>query len=222
LVLLKNENEVLPISKESDLIFVAGQSANDIGMQCGGWTIEWQGAMGDITPGTTILEGIQAAVSDGTKVIYQENGDFDAATKADVTIVVVGELPYAEGVGDREDLTLFATDIELIERARETSHRLVVIILSGRPLIITEQFPLADAWVAAWLPGTEGDGVSDVLFGDYAFTGKLSYTWPRSNEQLPININNVGEATGCEAPLFPFGFGLGEAGSEPIEWIECP
>ena len=80
----------------------------------------------------------------------------------------------------------------------------------------------ADAWVAAWLPGSEGAGVADVLLGDYPFTGKLPYSWPRSNEQLPINENNSAGKTGCEAPLFPFGYGLGQAGSQPIEWLECP
>jgi beta-glucosidase len=97
---------------------------------------------------------------------------------------------------------------------------LIVIILSGRPLVITEQLPLADAWVAAWLPGTEGAGIADVLFGDYPFTGKLPYTWPRTNEQLPININNAGDRTGCDGPLFPFGYGL-EFGEDTPEILNC-
>jgi len=88
-------------------------------------------------------------------------------------------------------------------------------------MVITDQFQDADAWVAAWLPGSEGEGVTDVLFGDYLFTGKLSYSWPRSNAQLPINENNSAGKTGCQAPLFPFGYGLGNAGSQAIEWINC-
>jgi beta-glucosidase len=135
---------------------------------------------------------------------------------------VVGEQPYAEGVGDASDLSLSQTDVQTITNLRAHSHKLVVIILSGRPLVITEQFQMADAWVAAWLPGTEGAGLSDVLFGDYPFTGKLPYTWPRTNEQLPINKNNAANLTGCDAPLFPFGYGLGQAGSQPIEWLDCP
>ena len=100
--------------------------------------------------------------------------------------------------------------------------KLIVVILAGRPLVITDQLASADAWVAAWLPGTEGEGVSDVLFGDHPFVGKLPYTWPRSNAQLPINENNSAGKTGCDAPLFPFGYGLGEAGSQPIVQPTCP
>jgi len=88
--------------------------------------------------------------------------------------------------------------------------------------VITDQYITADAWVAAWLPGSEGAGVADVLLGDYPFTGKLPYTWPRSNEQLPINENNSAGKTGCEAALFPYGYGLGQAGSQPIEYLDCP
>ncbi len=148
-----------------------------------------------------------------------ENGD---PRIAEVGIAVVAESPYAEGVGDKADLRLSTSDIKLIHEMRERSEKLVVIILSGRPLVITDQHKIADAWVAAWLPGTQGEGVADVLFGDFPFTGKLSYTWPRNNEQLSININNIGDKSDCEGPLFPFGYGLGEAGSDPIEWIECP
>jgi beta-glucosidase len=219
LVLLKNEDSVLPIAKDTPLIYVAGQGADDIGMQCGGWTTEWQGETGDIQPGTTILQGIQAAVSQGGKVEYNARGEFDGM--ADIGIVVIGEEPYAEGVGDASDLSLSQADVQAITNLRAHSQKLVVIILSGRPLVITEQFQMADAWVAAWLPGTEGAGLSDVLFGDYPFTGKLPYTWPRTNEQLPINKNNAADLTGCDAPLFPFGYGLGQAGSQPIEWLDC-
>jgi beta-glucosidase len=88
--------------------------------------------------------------------------------------------------------------------------------------VITDQYQSAEAWVAAWLPGSEGAGVADVLFGDYPFVGKLPYTWPRSNDQLPLNINNSANLTGCAAPLFPFGYGLGSAGSQPIDWLNCP
>jgi beta-glucosidase len=139
-----------------------------------------------------------------------------------VGIAVVGERPYAEGVADLSNLQLSEEDIELINNLRLKVEKLVVVILSGRPLIIIDQYQTADAWVAAWLPGSEGQGVADVLFGDVPFTGKSPYTWPRSYDQLPINENNASGKTGCDAPLFPYGFGLGEAGSQPIEWIECP
>lgn len=125
---------------------------------------------------------------------------------ADVGIVVVGEKPYAEGVGDRADLTLTDSDVALIERVSEQSQKLVLILISGRPTIITGPFATADAFVAAWLPGTEAQGIADVLFGDYPFSGKLPFTWPRSMEQIPFDFDNLG--TGEAGPLFPFGYGL--------------
>ena len=219
LVLLKNDNGTLPIAKETPKIFVAGQGADDIGMMCGGWTISWQGQTGSIDLGTTLLSGIKATVSPDTIVAYNASGNFTG--KANVGIVVVGEMPYAEGVGDQADLRLSDTDVKAINKIRTSVDKLIVVILSGRPLIITDQLSTADAWVEAWLPGTEGEGVSDVLFGDAPFVGKLPYTWPRSNAQLPINENNSTGKTGCDAALFPFGYGLGEAGSQPIVQPNC-
>ena len=213
LVLLTNDEGTLPLAKDVPLILVAGEGADDIGMQSGGWTMEWQGRLGNITTGTTILDGIQAAVSADTTVEYNRFGKFDE--RAQIGIVVVGEHPYAEGKGDSGDLELADSDIATITRMRAITDCLIVIILSGRPLVITEQLPLADVWVAAWLPGTEGGGIADVLFGDYPFTGKTPYTWPRNNAQLPMNINNSGGKTGCSAPLFPFGFGLKFGESSP-------
>jgi beta-glucosidase len=219
LVLLKNENEALPISKEVTSIYVAGVAADDIGVQCGGWTTTWQGESGDVQPGTTILEGLKEQLTAGTSLEFNATGNFSGM--ADVGLAVVGEFPYAEGMGDREELSLSAFDQQLIRTLREHSQKLIVVILSGRPLVITDVYPVADAWVAAWLPGTEGNGVTDVLFGDYPFTGQLPFTWPRSNDQLPININNLESSRGCDSPLFPYGYGLGEAGSKPIKWIDC-
>ncbi len=95
----------------------------------------------------------------------------------------------------------------MIERVRARSHKLVVILISGRPVIIIDQLRIADAFVAAWLPGTEGQGVADVLFGDYPFSGKLPYTWPRSMDQIPFDFENL-PTEGHDAPLFPFGYGL--------------
>jgi len=220
LVLLKNDKDALPIAKDISTLFVAGHGADSMGMQSGGWTITWQGnddvkLMGS----TSILEAIKSTISSSTTLKFNETGKFDGAS--DVGIVVVGESPYAEGVGDKQDLRLTAEDISAITNTRAHVKKLIVIILSGRPMVITDQFQDADAWVAAWLPGSEGEGVTDVLFGDYLFTGKLSYSWPRSNAQLPINENNSAGKTGCQAPLFPFGYGLGNAGSQAIEWINC-
>jgi len=202
LVLLKNEGSLLPLSKDLDSIVIAGSKADDIGSQCGGWTIYWQGAVGEITEGTSILEAIKNTVSNDTKVTYSVDGS-EVPSDADVAIVVVGETPYAEFTGDDKDLLLSTQDIATINNARSAGIPVVVILISGRPMIITSEIDKWDALVAAWLPGTEGQGVADVIFGDYAPTGKLSYTWPRSIEQLPIN-----DTDGSKGSLFPFGFGL--------------
>jgi beta-glucosidase len=219
LVLLKNDNAVLPLSKETTLIYVAGMLANDIGAQCGGWTIEWQGKSGNITPGTTILDAIEFTANG--EVHFNRFGNFDESRKADAAIVVVGEKPYAEGRGDNANPSLSENDIELIKRVREQSENVIVVLISGRPLIITEVLPYADAFVAAWLPGTEGMGVADVLFGDRPFTGKLPFSWPRSAEQLPFDFANL-PTEGCDAPLFPYGFGVDPASSEPVDLPLCP
>jgi beta-glucosidase len=220
LVLLKNDNNALPIDKNVSTILVAG--INSTGIQAGGWTLEWQGEQRNTLAGTTILEGIQELVGPNTQVLYNSSGQFASFSgKAPVGIAIVGEMPYAEGLGDKADLTLYKVDLLVINALRPKVDKLIVVILSGRPLVITDQYQTADAWVAAWLPGSEGAGVADVLFGDYPFVGKLPYTWPRSNDQLPLNINNSANLTGCAAPLFPFGYGLGSAGSQPIEWLNC-
>jgi beta-glucosidase len=206
LVLLQNERNALPIAKDAPQIIVAGAAADSVGLQCGGWTIEWLGGTGDITPGTTLLEAIRQTASPETAIHFQESGHFAQDLEADVGIVCLHEPPYAEGVGDRADLNLSAEETSLLERVRARCRRLVVVIFSGRPLIITKQLSLADAWIAAWLPGTEGQGIADVLFGEYRPTGRLPYSWPRSMEQFPLRFDQ--EVTGDEAPLFPFGFGL--------------
>lgn len=218
LVLLKNDQQALPIAKDTPLIFVAGQAAEDIGLQSGGWSIEWQGKEGKIAAGTTILDGIKQTVSARAQVVYDRFGKFSG--RAEVGIVVVAEKPYAEGVGDSADPKLAAKDIALIENVRAHANRVIVIMMSGRPIEITEQLPLADAWIAAWLPGTEGNGVSDMLFGDYEFTGKLPYTWQRWNKQLPFNFKALPKA-GCDAPLFAYGYGLKTTDTSP-SIPECP
>ena len=205
-VLLKNEGGLLPLSPALSTLYVGGQAANDIGIQSGGWTIEWQGAEGAITPGTTILQAIEDTVAAETTVVYSEFGRFDdlPAGEEMLCVGVVGERPYAEGQGDSADLRLPVNDLRMLQRMDETCDQLVVILISGRPLIVTDLIDGWDALVAAWLPGTEGQGVADVLFGDQPFTGQLPYTWPRTVDQLPFDFANLDAAD----PLFPFGFGL--------------
>ncbi len=200
--MLKNDNNVLPLSKSSAKIFVAGKGADSIGMQCGGWTISWQGSSDlKVVKGTTILQGIKDAVDDPSIVTYSEDGK--GAEGNDFAIVVVGENPYAEMFGDRQDLSLSQKDIETVENVKKAGIPVVVILLSGRPMIIDKTLDMADAFVAAWLPGTEGEGVADVLFGDYNPTGKLSHSWPKSTSQEPINVGDKNYD-----PLFPYGYGL--------------
>ncbi|MBN1312098.1 MAG: glycoside hydrolase family 3 C-terminal domain-containing protein, partial [Anaerolineae bacterium] len=203
MVLLKNDNNLLPLDKGLN-VYVAGKNANDIGNQSGGWTITWQGSSGDITPGTTILQGIEQI--GGGSVTFSEDASAPL-TGYDVGIVVVGETPYAEGVGDigtsgRPDLLLDAADVHAIDTVCGAMP-CVVVLVSGRPMIVTDQLPIIDSLVAAWLPGTEGDGVAEVLFGDYDFTGRLPFSWPRSMDQLPINVGDADYD-----PLFAYGFGL--------------
>jgi beta-glucosidase len=201
LVLLKNERRALPLSRAARRILVAGKNADDLGRQCGGWTISWQGKSGAPTPGTTILAALRSAAGKRTEVAYAADGS--GAAGADAGVVVVGETPYAEMLGDREDLALVKEDLDAIASVKKAGIPLVVVVVAGRPLILGDGLEMADAVVAAWLPGTEGAGVADVLFGDYKPTGKLSFSWPRSMGQIPLN---VGDAR--YSPQFPFGFGL--------------
>ena len=199
-VLLKNENRRLPLARELKRIHVAGRNADDLGNQCGGWTINWQGQSGPMTVGTTVLGAIHQTARH-SKISFSVDGS-DAAG-ADAGIVVVGETPYAEMQGDRQDLSLSKEDLAAIRTVKQAGVPVVVVLILGRPMILGEALDLADAVVVAWLPGTEAIGVADVLFGEYKPTGKLPVSWPRSNDQIPIN---VGDAK--YDPLFPFGFGL--------------
>ncbi|MGW4063306.1 glycoside hydrolase family 3 protein [Amycolatopsis sp. NPDC004747] len=201
-VLLKNEG-VLPLAKDNNKIFVAGKNANNLGNQAGGWTLTWQGQSGErVIPGTTVLDGIKAGAGKGTVVTYDRaGGGIDSSYKA--AVAVVGETPYAEGQGDRPNgLGLDAEDVALIGKLKASGVPLVVVTVSGRPLDIAAQLPSAKALVAAWLPGAEGAGVADVLYGDYNPTGKLSFTWPASSSQEPVNTGDGKQG------LFPYGFGL--------------
>jgi beta-glucosidase len=234
LVLLKNENSVLPL-KTTDKVVVVGPWASSMGAQCGGWTISWQGLVNNptISGGTTILKGLQDA--GGANVTYDENGT--NLSTADKIVLVIGEPPYAEGHGDNGRVT--SPDAEYVEcpgcveypgkavsiklsecpksdlltKCFNSNKPVIVVLISGRPLIITNEIAKAKGFVAAWLPGSEGAGVADVFYkvNGATFTGKLNHTWPASFEQIPINTgaSYTDEPKGSGgAPLFEFGYGL--------------
>ncbi|MFF1542676.1 glycoside hydrolase family 3 N-terminal domain-containing protein [Streptomyces sp. NPDC058291] len=198
-VLLKNSGGVLPLRK-TQKVYVAGSNADDLGNQTGGWTVTWQGASGTHTQGTTILDAMR---EDGD-VTYSKDASAPTAGY-DVGVVVVGETPYAEGVGDvgnGHSLQLSAADRAAVDRVC-AAMKCAVLIVSGRPLLVGDRLGAIDALVASWLPGTEGDGVADVLYGKRPFTGRLPVTWPRSEAQLPINVGDT-----SYDPQFPYGWGL--------------
>jgi beta-glucosidase len=214
-VLLKNSGRALPLRRDA-AVYVAGRNADDIGNQAGGWTIDWQGRSGDIIPGTTILEGIRE-VAPQARVTYSADASAPTAG-SDVGVVVVGETPYAEGYGDvggpecgwcsapqqeEKSLTLQAADRAVVDKVCAAIATCVVLVVSGRPQILTDQVGRIDALVASWLPGSEGAGVADVLFGRRPFTGRLPMTWPASADQVPINVGDADYR-----PLYPFGWGL--------------
>lgn len=199
LVLLKNQNHALPLKKSLGSIAVVGPAADDIGLQCGGWTIDWQGRAGPVTTGgTTLLAALRQALPSDTAIQFSPDGT-DLKSPAAV-IVVVGEQPYAEMKGDRPELNLSAADQQRIARAHATGAPVVTVLYSGRPMVLGAALENSDAFVAAWLPGSEGEGIADVLFGDYAPTGRLPRVWPADNSQLAVS-----QATN---PLFPVGHGL--------------
>jgi beta-glucosidase len=218
-VLLKNARHALPIRTQGR-IYVAGSNADSIGNQAGGWTLTWQGGSTTVIPGTTILSGIRQAAGHAS-VTYS----LDATApvhKGDFGIVVVGETPYSEGFGDVggplwaydpgdngvprpvKDMQLSAADKAAVDTVCSAAAKCVVVVVSGRPLIIDpKQLSEIDGLVAAWLPGSEGEGVADTLFGKVPFTGKLPVTWPRTLAQEPINIGDA-----PYDPLYRYGFGL--------------
>ena len=200
-VLLKNENKLLPIGKSGKKITFVGEHADNIGYQCGGWTITWQGGSGDITPGTSILDAFKATVRETNDISYSIDGE--DIPDSDIIIAVIGEKPYSEGWGDRKSLDLSKENKKILKRVKEKNLPYLIILVSGRPMLIEDEIKDCDAFIAVWLPGTEGAGIADVIFGDHAPTGKLSMSWPRSTGQLPINIGDK-----IYNPLFPFGYGL--------------
>lgn len=177
LTVLKNEGDVLPLAKDAHTVLVAGAGADDIGLQCGGWTIEWMGKQGAITEGTTLLEALKSTVASDTSVVYDADASRNDGAMVAVGIVVLAETPYAEGEGDRLDLRLTEDEIDLVQRMRGRCQKLVAVLYSGRPRVLEGITDICDGIVAAWLPGTEGAGITDGLFGNSPLTGKLPYQW---------------------------------------------
>ena len=210
LVLLKNDNKALPVSKNTKKIVVVGEHANNSGMQSGGWTVEWQGITRNYSGATTILEGIRDITTE--TIIYDEDATgeyFDA----DIAIIVVGETPYSEFFGDIGDgkgqhkLTLTNKHQQYISSYANKGPKIIVVLISGRPMVVTDQINQSDAFVAAWLPGSEGDGIAEVLFGDYNFSGKLPHSWPKSVDDFSGKYGpNYWDTT--ILPLFEYGYGL--------------
>jgi beta-glucosidase len=201
-VLLKNTG-ALPLAKTGSYkLVVGGSHVDNMGYQCGGWCITWQGGSGATTVGgTTFWQALQAAKPAGVtlqNVGTRTKGNYSG----DVGIVVIGETPYAEGKGDSSTLAVSSANAAQVNDICSRTTKCIVILMSGRPLIIGAQLAKASAFIAAWLPGTEGAGVTDMLFGDYVFTGKLPITWPSAVSQEPINTGDT------KTPLFPFGYGL--------------
>jgi beta-glucosidase len=217
LVLLKNDRGILPLNP-SARILVAGDAADSIRAQTGGWTIDWQGDHNnneDFPGATSIFGGIQAAVTaGGGSAVLSKDGRF--AEKPDAAIVVFGEGPYAEFEGDRETLQFSPDDeheLELLRRLRAEGVPTVAVLLSGRPLWVNRHINASDAFVAAWLPGSEGEGIADVLFRSiggesYDFTGRLAYSWPQT--AMPVTFDAAGKVSGA---LFPRGWGLDYRGT---------
>jgi len=214
-VLLKRKDGVLPLPKSDARVLVAGSHADDIGLQCGGWSVSWQGKPGATTTGTTILQGLRQEAP-GVQFEYQADGNFTSPEAAQYSLVVIGEQPYAEGQGDRVSLELPKQDIELIRKMKGYGHPVVLVLISGRPLILSQALHFSDAVLAAWLPGTEGAGIADILLGTVSPSGRLPHSWPESMSQIPVNAGDE-----QYQPLYPYGAGLlsladSDPGSQPV------
>ncbi len=222
LVLLKNAGQLLPLSPASNVV-VLGDGADNIGKQAGGWTVSWQGtgnSNSDFPGGSSIWQGIKAHVeAGGGSAELVQNAEFSG--DPDVAIVVYGEEPYAEGQGDIASLSYSAQrpqDLNLLKKLKARGVPVVSVFLSGRPMWTNPELNASDAFVAAWLPGSEGTAVADVLFADangnanHDFTGKLSFSWPAFPDQFEINQDDSAE------PLFPYGYGLAFGEQAPVQW----
>ncbi len=217
-VLLRNAEGTLPLQRHQD-VYVAGSNADNIGNQAGGWTLTWQGGSTNVIPGTTILDGIEELARGD--VVFSETAE-DAVPAGSAGVVVVGETPYAEGFGDvggpewaydpgdnnvprpEKNMVLSDADANAVRTVCAQAASCTVLVVSGRPMEIPpDLLAQTDALVASWLPGSEGAGVADVLFGRRPFTGKLPVSWPRTVDQEPINVGDDDYD-----PLYPYGWGL--------------
>jgi len=224
LVLLKNNQSILPL-KPNMKVLVAGDAADNIGKQSGGWSITWQGTdnkNSDFPGATSIYSGIEQVVTQGGgKTTLSVNGDFKPEQQPDVAIVVFGEEPYAEGNGDIDNLEYQRgdkRDLALLKKLKAQGIPVVSVFISGRPMWVNAEFNQSDAFVAAWLPGTEGQGIADVLFTKadgtvaYDFVGKLSFSWPATPQQTQVNVplaqDKRAQAQADYQPLIPYGYGL--------------
>jgi beta-glucosidase len=227
LVLLKNEGNLLPLQSTAKVL-VVGKTADSLPNQTGGWSLTWQGTgntNADFPNGTTILAGLRQALGDAN-VTFDEDGEGVDPSQYDAVIAVIGETPYAEGVGDigrrsLEAALLYPGDLATLDRVSGKGAPVATVFVSGRPLYVNKELNRSDAFVAAWLPGTEGEGVADLLVQGpqtgTGFTGKLSYSWPGAPCQTPLNVGDADYA-----PLFPYGYGLnngetGDVGTLPEE-----
>lgn len=195
------DDQVLPIPHDAELL-AAGEGLADIGISCGGWTISWAGAPGPITQGSTVLDGLRR-ITGHRHVQYDRDGRFTGA-RAPYGVVSIHELPYVEGGGDRADLSIPADQIDVVRRIRDHVDHLIVVVISGRPMLIEPVLELADAVIACWLPGTEADGIAEVLLGRAPFTGRLPIAWPRSHAQIAGRLGSD-----SEPPAWPIGHRAG-------------
>jgi beta-glucosidase len=235
LVLLKNNGQALPLTPGAKLL-VVGKSASSIENQTGGWTIEWQGrnnGNADFPAGSTVLAGLKQLAGEAN-VTYSEKADGADVSRFDAVVAVIGERPYSEFMGDLSaglnrrapetmiHADLHPEDLKVLEKVSGKGKPVVTIFISGRPLVTTAELNRSDAFVAAWLPGTEGAAIAPVLFkgadGKPAkdFTGKLSYSWPKMNCR-PVNVGDAGYD-----PLFPFGYGLSYAAGQEVPALPEP
>jgi beta-glucosidase len=214
-VVLKNDGGVLPLSKSVPGVALGGKTADNIGNQCGGWTVTWQGMTGNVTTGGTTVRAALEGVLTSARVSYALDGSA-TGNGATVGIAVIGETPYSEGCGDiptpqggslcvsrPTSLEVDSADVAVVQKMKNAGLKTVVVLVTGRPLLLDQILPIADAIVVAWLPGTEGAGVTDVLFGDVHPTGKLPRTWPNSMSQIPLNVGDANYS-----PLYPYAYGL--------------
>ncbi|TFW20374.1 glycoside hydrolase family 3 protein [Massilia arenosa] len=226
LVLLKNEGPALPLAKGKKIL-VVGKGADNLSIQSGGWSLTWQGTdntNADFPNGDSILTGIKAAAGNG-KVDYSLDAAGVDVSKYDAVIAVIGERPYAEGDGDigpgatLRHSSRYPEDLAVLQAVAGKGKPVVTVFLSGRPLYVNDLLNLSDTFIAAWLPGSEGKGVADLLVAGpkaYDFTGKLSFSWPKSACQTPLNFSDAGYA-----PLFPLNYGLKKATRSKLGMLDA-